>query len=541
MHHQTTTTTTSTDKTLLALIEQERAKFLHLDQTHTTLLANLSHLQQAHKADMARLHAKHSHEIATRVQEQRDTRDIVSRCARSLAALLNRNNNAASHRDLILPGDVWNFDQNDPESSRDLHASAFIDLLVSRVESLLQSHQDRLQAVEDSAAETRAAKKLVSDKLATREHEMKKLAVFAKDRDDAVAAERDAKLKLEVRVLQLERGLSQRQGELVKLNEMYQHKVEEAMELVKLRDRFENTCRTLDELVKREKMYLEEIEVLSTHERKLVSDLESVTKKHARATKDLETLQTTSASDLQTAKQTEQSLRKDLIDAKTHVANLDAENTQLEQIIQGGQKENNRLAEKIIHLDAVHLELQQTLKQNNTQIQQFKQNESNLQSELHSLLAKIDLASTELETLERQLSDTRVLLEQETAAKIQIQQHNASRLELVAAKLTQLQQSLSDTQSQLTDLQTRETGLRDTVREREETISVQQQRILEMEQRVVELQRALEEEGSVVEGVKTRKKEELLAVQEKFMLAKQAMDAEVANLRNQLGVKTSQG
>ncbi|ORY51385.1 hypothetical protein BCR33DRAFT_733714 [Rhizoclosmatium globosum] len=522
---------TSTDKTLLALIEQERARYLQLESTHTTLLANLAHLQQAHRADMSRLQAQHRHTLNTISLDSREKSDRVTRTVRSLVGILNRYT-APGSSDLV-PGEFM-IDSEHGDGSQ------VVELLVGRIESVLRASLDRVDMVEDAVAEVRASKKVVSEKLLQREQEMKKLALFAKEKDDELVTERDAKMKLEVRVLHLERHLGQRQGELAKMNELYQGKVEEAQELVKLKERFENTCRTLDELVRREKMYLEEIEAGSVKERKLTSDLESLTKQHDKKSKELESIQTTLTAELSAAKELEVRLRKDLNESLKVSLEKEQELQELERIIQGGQQENNALAEKIIKLDNTNNNLTVILKTTENDLAHYRQAESDLRNDLTNLVSKYEQTVSEFQSLQQELSETQQKLDQETASKLAMQQANTSRLEAVAEKLNLLQTSLDEHQSQLHELRENESLLRTQLREREEAILEQVHKIDTLEKRIVELEGDLAKEGVALETMRSKKKEELIAVQEKFVAAKAAMDAEVNTLRNQLNAKSAQ-
>ncbi|KAJ3022143.1 UNVERIFIED_CONTAM: hypothetical protein HDU68_009280 [Siphonaria sp. JEL0065] len=522
---------TSTDKTLLSLIEQERAKYLSLESTHTALLANLSHLQQAHRADMSRLNAAHRHSLSTIQHTSREKSDRVNRTVRCLVGLLNRFS-APGSSDLV-PGELLlDSDRSD--------GSQVVDLLVGRIESVLKAAEDRVCMVEDTLQEVRASKKVVTEKLIQREQEMKKLAIFAKEKDDEVVMERDSKMKLEVRVLHLERNLGQRQGELSKLNELYQGKVVEAQELDRLKERFESTCRTVDELVKREKMYLDEIEAASARERKLIGDLECLHKQHDRKSKDFEALSATHATEISAAKDLESRLRKDLAESIKTTKKQETQLVELEKIIQGGQQENNSLAEKIIRLDSQNHEFSLSIKTFEAEISQYKQNEISLSVENQSLFSRLEATSNLLHETESQLLDTRARLDDETAEKIAIQQANTSRLESVAEKITLLQQSLDEHQQQLTEYRETEANLQANLEQRDVIISEKSSRISELEQEVVDLQGSLANEGVLMENIKSKKKEELLAVQERFTLAKSAMDNEVNTLRNQLNAKSAQ-
>ncbi|KAJ3046529.1 hypothetical protein HDU99_009759, partial [Rhizoclosmatium hyalinum] len=121
-----------------------------------------------------------------------------------------------------------------------------------------------------------------------------------------------------------------------------------------------------------------------------------------------------------------------------------------------------------------------------------------------------------------------------------MQQANTSRLEAVAEKLNLLQTSLDEHQSQLHELRENESLLRTQLREREEAILEQVHKIDTLEKRIVELEGDLAKEGVALETMRSKKKEELIAVQEKFVAAKAAMDAEVNTLRNQLNAKSAQ-
>ncbi|KAI9339370.1 hypothetical protein BDR26DRAFT_862320 [Obelidium mucronatum] len=418
--------------------------------------------------------------------------------------------------------------------------SQAVDILVNRIEAVLKAGQERVSMIEDTLQEVKASKKVVNEKLIHREQEMKKLAIFAKEKDDEVVQERDAKMKLEVRVLHLERNLGQRQGELAKLSEMYQGKAAEAQELVRLKERFDNTCKTMDELVKREKMYLEEIELASSRERKLSGDLESLGKMLEKRKKEFDTLSATHTTELAAAKELESRLRKELTDSLKTSKKQAEDLVELERIIQAGQQENNHLAEKIIRLDAQNHEFALSLKSQEVDISQYKQNEIDLSMENQSLFSKLESTSALLRETESQLLDTRSRLEDETAEKVAMQQANTSRLESVAEKIALLQQSLDEHQAQLIEYRQTETSLRSTLRQRDETIAEKSRRLADLEQEIADLQGSLANEGAIVETMKSKKKEELLAVQEKFSLAKAAMDNEVNTLKNQLNTKALQ-
>ncbi|KAJ3237150.1 hypothetical protein HDU81_009906 [Chytriomyces hyalinus] len=530
----------STDKTLLSLIEQERAKYLLLESTHSTLLTNLSHLHQAHRADMSRLAAQYSHEINTLKLDMREQNDRVSRAARVLVSLVNRYPHSSSSYPSEMGSHLDSTSLLLDAAATGRDATDVIDALVGRVDATLRANTEHMDLLDAATQEHAQRLSKLTDKLHSRDQEIAKLALYAQDRDAECTRERDAKLKLEVRAVHLERALNAKVAEFQKLSDLYSSSARDAAELPTVRDRLETTQTALQSMSQREKMYLDEIELGSSRERKLSSDLDAACKAHAGKCKEIETILAAHAKETSLLKDVETRLRQDLNESYK-IGMQHADKLALFEKQQRSTQQETSALQKRLHdtTDQLH-ELHKTLKLKESELNASLANEREWQTQYKALKHSAEAQSNELTSVERALADTRARLDQESASKSNMQQQNTTRLGMVAEKISFLQQSLTETQQQVAEFRETETNLRNSLRQKEDTIVNLHKEIQRLEQRGNELEESLADEGAVLETLKSKKKEELMAVQEKFALAKNAMENEVLNLRNQLAARSAQ-
>ncbi|KAI8619003.1 hypothetical protein BC830DRAFT_847134 [Chytriomyces sp. MP71] len=487
-HKYSSSSSVSTDKTLLSLIEQERSKYLLLESTHTALLSQLSHLHQAHRADMARLSAQHVHTLNNTRLDMRDQNDRVGRAARVLVSLLNRHAAVQPGSDpgVLLDAHSLLLDSTAGGGTGLRDPAAVVEALVGRVDATLRAYADRVDAGEARERDVEARRGVVADKLETREAELRRMAVYAQGKEAELAGERESRVKLEVKA-----------------------------------------------------MYLEEIEVLATRERKLAGELEATSKAYSAKCKEVETLTVSHGKESQSFKDLEARLRKDLNESYRIGMQHAEELTVMEKNLRATQQEAGTMKDRLHEQSAQLQELRQHLQQRESELSIQRQLELDLRLELQSLRNAADSSAAELATLDRQLADTRQRLDAESVSKTTLQQQNTSRLGMVAEKIGHLQQSLNETQHQLAEFRETEATLRATLRQREDLLAQQAKKIAELEMEISELQGSLNSESAALENVKSKKKEELMAVQEKFALAKEAMEKEVMSLRNQLSSKSA--
>jgi hypothetical protein len=124
--------------------------------------------------------------------------------------------------------------------------------------------------------------------LNARQHENRHFAAGLRERDVEWMGEKMKRVELEMRVVKVETGLQQRDEELRGLKEVLVEKNRDIEDLFKLKEILQETRNEVHMWTKREKVYVDEIEIPSARERKMAEDLDHMSKLQRQTAGELE-------------------------------------------------------------------------------------------------------------------------------------------------------------------------------------------------------------------------------------------------------------
>ncbi|KAJ3218585.1 hypothetical protein HDU67_004889 [Dinochytrium kinnereticum] len=511
-----------TEKTLLVLLEEERSRFTQLEEEYHKLLAEVQALQTSHLQDLRNLDRRSEADLKAVqkalviktdecAQIQKELSQYQGRYAKESAGWISANERLESH--------------------------------VGQLDRLLKEMEKRAENQDKAIQELTRSKKELGDMVNGKEGENRKILNLMKEKEAEWVKEKEMRMKLEVQALQLDHFVAQRDEDIKTLRLQLQKKSVEADEVVRVRGQIQEAHQDLDDLTKREKMYLDEIEQLTTRERKLFSDLEDMSNGQKRALAEIDRLTNRESSlirEIDQVKIFESKLHQEIVDARARINQESEEVATLTKQNRNLQLENARLSQEVFEAKSQVQEQKMIVEQRDMEIRGLKESEFMLRRERDDGKVELSTRQSELSDLQKQLQDVAKRLESEVQSKIDIKHQNKEKLIAVAEKISDLQDALGETQQQISELKQNEEKLRTTIRQKEDAMASQQRQTNELQQVIAELQSNLAKESYMNETLKTKKKEELLALQEKFSTAKAAMDQEAQNLRAQLNQKQIQ-
>ncbi|KAJ3095772.1 Ras- protein Rab-28 [Phlyctochytrium planicorne] len=511
-----------TEKTLLVLLEEERARFSQLEEEYHKLLAEVHALQTSHLQDLKNL-------------DRRSDADMKSL---QKALVLKTEESNQSQKELQQFHGRYA-----KESAGWIAANERLEANVKQLEKMLKEVEKRSDNQERIIHDISKSKKEISEVASVKEAEGRKLFLLVKEKEAEWAKEKEMRMKLEVQALQLDHFVAQRDEEIKSLRNSLQKKAYENDELQRTRSQLQDARQDLDDMTKRERMYLEEIEQLNLKERKLFSELDDLTNSQKRALDEIERLSMRESSlikELEQTKVADSKLQQEITEVRNKLKEEEDEVALLAKQARLQQIENSKMAQDLFEARAEVHEKRLALDQKEAEIRSLKETEIVIRRERDEARVEIATRQAELSDLQKQVQDIGRRLEHEVQSKFDIKHQNKEKLIVVAEKISDLQESLSDTQLQISELKQREDGLKANLRQKDDTIASLQKQLNEQQQSLNEAQSHLAKESYLNESLKSKKKEELLALQEKFSSAKAAMEQEAQSLRNQLNQKNLQ-
>ncbi|KAJ3112720.1 Obg-like ATPase [Phlyctochytrium bullatum] len=505
-----------TEKTLLVLLEEERSRFTQLEEEYHKLLGEVHALQASHLQDLRNIERRADSDLKNLQKAMIAKTEETKQVQQELQQFQGR-----YHK----------------ESTTWIAANGRLEAHVKQLDRLLKDMEKRADSQDKLILELSGAKKELTDSNAAKDAELKKLNQQLKERETEWTKEKETRMKLEVQALQLDHFVAQRDEEIKSLRSQLQKKTTENEELGRVRSQLQDARADLDDLTKRERMYLDEIEQLTLRERKAFNELEDLSAVQKRTLNEVDRLASREAALLKELEQVrgfEAKLHQELLEVRTklnqeseEVANLTKQNRVL-------QADNSKLNQDLFEARALAHEYKLTVEQRELDIQNLKESEFQLRREKDD--AKLDISSrqNEIVDLQKQLQDIARRLEVEMQSKLDIKHQNKEKLVAVAEKISDLQDALGETQLQISEMKEREDSLRIAVRQRDDSIAQLQRQITEQQQTISDLEARVARESYLNETLKAKKKEELLALQDKFTAAKSAMEQEAQQLRNQL-------
>ncbi|KAI8923222.1 hypothetical protein BC831DRAFT_506155 [Entophlyctis helioformis] len=512
-----------------AMLDEERARYNHLEEAYSKLLTQVQQLQQSHLQDIRNTESRF-HTASTTLQK----------------ALVLK-----SEETVGLSNQLTNVQARYERDMRELTKERT--LLLSKVEMTEKAWKEAdatLQDREKKVAELGRLRKDLAERVATREQELVKYAKALREREGDWMREKETRMKMEVKALKLEETLGERDAAIRQLHDTIERKQAEVDELSKVRSVLNETKREVDDQSRREKNYLAEIEQVTARERKLFNEVEELAAQQRKYVSEISRLnarQSTLLQDAEMSKTIEAQLRQELEQTLGKTAQQAQDLMDLEKQARQFQSDNGRLLRDVSEMQGALHELRADNQAMDKDLSQFRGIIETLKAEKETLLAQRsileadrDAKHREADDLHAQLNDVGSRLEQEIRTNGEIRQQNKDKLMSVSAKIADLQSTLSDTQLQLQDLRENESVLRQTIRQREETIRGQNATLVEMQSKLADMQGQVTRDQQDYESYKAKKRDEILSIQDRFTHAKTAMEQEIQTLRSQHAAKLAQ-
>jgi chromosome segregation ATPase len=509
------------DKTLLGLLEEERSKYIQLEGEYHKLLSEVQELQTNHLQEFKNQERKHETEY----------RNLQK-------ALILK-----SEECTLATRELQQFQARyAKESTGWISANDRLENQMEKLGKDLEEAENRYLEMSKQVQDLNRSRKDLAERLTTKENDLAELSIKSRDREVQWINEKELRMKLEVQALQLDHFVTQRDEEIKNLRMQLTKKTIEAEEGAKAKENLEVARKEIAQLEKREKLYIDELESGASRERQMQKEVDDLKAFQKKLTLELDRLNQKDAAqqkEIEQRQSTESNLRGELADAYSKATQQSDEISILNQESRSLQMENSRLNHDISDLRQTKDNLTQQLKQKESEFASLQNHELQVRIEKEKLAADKANAQAFVQELQGQVQDLLNRLEAEAQSKADMRQQHKEKLVVVADKISELQQTLTETQQQLVEFREMEETLRNVIRQRDDTISTLQRRLLEQQQSLIDTQGELAKESFLNEQLKSKKKEEMLAVQEKFTFAKSAMEDEVQSLKQQLSQKSA--
>ncbi|KAH6570758.1 hypothetical protein BASA62_004173 [Batrachochytrium salamandrivorans] len=512
-----------------ALLEEERTRYMNLEDAYTKLLSQVQHLQQSHLQDLRNTESRY-HTSSSTLQK---------------ALVLKSEDTVTLSHKLADVQSRYERDTHDWEQQR-LTLTTRIDLTDKTQREMEATLRDR----DGKLTELHRLRKDLAERVATREQELVKYAKALRDREGDWIKEKEAHTKAEVRVLKLEETLTETNAEASRIKIMLEAKLIEVEELGKTKSLLSDARREVEDLSRREKTHLSEIDQATARERTLLGEIEglsSLQRQYVQEISRLTSKQNSLMQDLELVKSFESKLRQELDDTLMKNSQQVQDLGDLEKQARQFQNDGARLLRDVSELESILQDARVHNQSLEKDLQQHQMANESLKADKDALIIQNERIESERNNLQREVDDLSVQVnelarrfEAELNAKAEMRQQNKDKLMGVSLRISELQSTLSETQVQLEDLRENESTLRQTVRQREETIRSQTQSIVDAQTKLADLQSQVSKDNQEFDAYKAKKREEILSIQEKLGNSKTSLEHEVGSLRSQLQQKLLQ-
>lgn len=506
-------------------LDQANARYSQLENSYHKLLAQVQKLQTTHLSDLRNSESRF-HTASSAMQQA-----LVSK-SEELVHVTNK-----------LVGIQTRYERESGLWEKERHVMrGQLEKLSKDFSTLDHSLRHRDKSLTDSDK----ARKDLAERVAFREQDLIKYGKALRQRESELVTEREARIKFETQAIRLEDAMLKATADLNQTRALLEKRVNETVDYEKIKTSYAESKQELEDAMLREKNYSSEIEQLSARERKLfiqVEELNTQQRKYVNELSRVNSRHSGAVQELEVVKANEANMRAELDDA---IKSKDAQNKEIINVESALRQAQNDGSRTIRELNDMHNALHEA-----------RQNTQNVQNELAQVRKISETAQGELDVCLHQLADAQVKiagsdelrqqiaelgkrLEAETLAKLELRSQNKEKLLDVSHRITDLQSTLCQTKTELEELQKGESALRQTVRQREDAIKNQNSTIADLQNQMVSLQSQNSQTANDLEITRNRKREETLAIQEKFMQAKVSMEQDLSILRNQLAQKQSQ-
>ena len=507
-------------------MDDERARNAALEDSYAQLLRQVQQLQNTHLLDL-RSSEQRFHNASAALQKA-----LVSK-SEELVGLSNK---------------LASSDARYERDSREWHKERVS--LLAQVETLSTASAGQINKIADREKrlmEMNKLRKELAERIALREQDLIKYGKALRNREAEFVSEKDMRMKLEAKVHNLEQHQSERDNQFREIQTQLHRKILETEELAGLKIVFHEAKRDIEDFTRREKYYNTEIEQMANRERKLFIQVEQLTAAEKNNTQELRKLgdrQAALVKDLEERQIREERLSRELHESQSRTIKQEGEFVKLEKQFRQAQLDTNRLMQEYSNMQTSLEDTKAANQSLNQELLIWKNKDDLLEKEVEDSLAKITVLSKDLGSKEReceaQKEEIRMLsekLDHEKQHQNDLRLQSKEKFALVTTKITELQETLTETQTQLNELRSNEKNMRTSLRQKEESMKTQSQVLSEAEAKIQELLSSSAKEAIEFEQFKNRKRDEILAIQDKYTLAKQSMDTEVTQLRHQLQQK----
>ncbi|KAJ3046048.1 hypothetical protein HDV00_003797 [Rhizophlyctis rosea] len=505
----------SNDKSLLVLLDEEKARYSQLEADYHKLLAEVQALQNNHHDELQ----------TTERRIEGDRRTAES------AMALKSDENASLKKQL----QSWQARYSE-ESAAWARTNEKLEAQLAKLQQSVTDGDIKREEQEKTAQKLTRLHKELTDSFALKDSELRKVKDALRAVEADLLKEKESKMQIEVQALQLDHFVTQRDDEIKTLKSNLQKKRAEVDELLKLRGALAEVRKEMDSLVKREQKYLADIEQAARRERALVLEVEESASQQQRQKAELERLNARlalQAEDIDHVRNIELNLRQDMQENLTRAGQLADEKGHLERQLQNAEGERKELQKENADLRKLTAELRNQLHSKDLAISELRAGQDGWKEERNQLFAELSSRQQNVASLQSRLDDAIQQLNATTQQKTDLKITTQQKLASVSDRIEDLQAALQDAQNQLRTFRETEAVLQSALKQRDE-------RIASMQTQQTELHERLTLDAHEREVGRQRKKEEILAMHDKINAAKTAMEADVTALKSQLQQKTAQ-
>ncbi|KAJ3348663.1 hypothetical protein GGF32_006054 [Allomyces javanicus] len=433
-----------TPRSLLLMLEEERTKNLQLETDHQALLNELEATKRAYESKIKDLHFARDCDVQALQRSLADKTDECNSLTKKLGSATTK------HADDVL---VW--------SAR----TEKLDGHVAKLQATLQATEARAHKQEKALLEMHAQRKALQERVNHREMELKRWMKQLKDKDHDWLHEKESRMKLEVRVLECDHVLAQRDDTIQGLQAALQRSKTEVEALTAVQAKYELLRRDAELMETKERTLREELDKALAKERKAAVDIEQLQLQQRKFLYELDLVKTREANVARERDDARQlaARQKDEIEML-----LDRQSQLLSEVDGAGKRERTLNAE----LETVrnkYAQAKAALAEAQTKVKDLQQHGANLSArvdqlttereaavqERQQLVSETDTLRRQLRQLEAEVQETEMLLESERRAVMDLKAVTKEKTQALKDKgqdTARLEQTVSDLKQKVAEV-----------------------------------------------------------------------------------------
>ncbi|KNE63892.1 hypothetical protein AMAG_08953 [Allomyces macrogynus ATCC 38327] len=433
-----------TPRSLLIMLEEERTKNLQLETDHQALLNELEATKRAYESKIKDLQFARDCDVQALQRSLADKTDECNSLTKKLGSA------ATKHADDVL---VW--------SAR----TEKLDGHVAKLQATLQATEARAHKQEKALLEMHAQRKALQERVNHREAELKRWMKQLKDKDHDWLQEKEARMKLEVRVLECDHVLAQRDDTIQGLQAALQRSKTEVEALTAVQAKYELLRRDAELMETKERTLREELDKALAKDRKTVADIEQLQLQQRKFLYELDLVKTREANVARERDDARQLAARQ----KGEIEMLLDRQSQLLSEVDGAGKRERTLNAELETVRNKYAQAKAALSEAQTKIKDLQQHGANLSARVDQLTTEREAAVqerqqlvTETDTLRRQLKqleaevqETEMLLESERRAVMDLKAVTREKTQALKDKghdTARLEQTVSDLKQKMAEV-----------------------------------------------------------------------------------------